>query len=76
MKLKCPHCGFCENPMNAKFCGKCGGKIHKKQISMEKSKAILDIISSLRKEKSIFRDGLCPCGSGKKYRNCHGKHIR
>ncbi|GEK33633.1 preprotein translocase subunit SecA [Kurthia sibirica] len=26
----------------------------------------------IRKEKEIGRNDLCPCGSGKKYKNCHG----
>jgi preprotein translocase subunit SecA len=27
-------------------------------------------------EKKIGRNDPCPCGSGKKYKNCHGKHVR
>jgi preprotein translocase subunit SecA len=27
----------------------------------------------VRAEKKIGRNDLCPCGSGKKYKNCHGK---
>lgn len=75
MNLKCPHCGFLENPMNARFCGKCGNKIPKAHVSWEKSKAIIGIISSLQKERSISWTGLCPCGSGKRYKNCHGKQF-
>jgi preprotein translocase subunit SecA len=26
----------------------------------------------IRTEKKIGRNDLCPCGSGKKYKNCHG----
>lgn len=26
----------------------------------------------IRSEKKIGRNDLCPCGSGKKYKNCHG----
>lgn len=26
-----------------------------------------------RTVKKIGRNDLCPCGSGKKYKNCHGK---
>lgn len=26
-------------------------------------------------EKKIGRNDPCPCGSGKKYKNCHGKHL-
>ncbi len=27
-------------------------------------------------EKKIGRNDPCPCGSGKKYKNCHGKHVK
>ena len=26
----------------------------------------------IRVEKKVGRNDLCPCGSGKKYKNCHG----
>ena len=26
-----------------------------------------------RAEKKIYPNDLCPCGSGKKYKNCHGR---
>ena len=26
-------------------------------------------------EKKVGRNDPCPCGSGKKYKNCHGKEI-
>jgi len=29
--------------------------------------------SPVRKEKKVGRNDPCPCGSGKKYKNCHGK---
>ena len=29
----------------------------------------------VRTEKKIGRNDLCPCGSGKKYKNCHGKDL-
>ena len=28
----------------------------------------------VRAEKTVGRNDLCPCGSGKKYKNCHGKN--
>ncbi len=28
-----------------------------------------------RAEKNIGRNDPCPCGSGKKYKNCHGKNL-
>ncbi|MBP9549862.1 MAG: SEC-C domain-containing protein [Chitinophagales bacterium] len=27
----------------------------------------------VRVEKKVGRNDACPCGSGKKYKNCHGK---
>ena len=29
----------------------------------------------VRAEKQVGRNELCPCGSGKKYKNCHGKGL-
>ena len=29
----------------------------------------------VRKEKSIGRNDPCPCGSGKKYKNCCGREV-
>jgi len=28
-----------------------------------------------RDHAKIGRNDLCPCGSGKKYKNCHGKNL-
>jgi preprotein translocase subunit SecA len=28
-----------------------------------------------RAEKRVGRNDLCPCGSGKKYKNCHGQGL-
>jgi len=30
-------------------------------------------VQTIRKDKKIGRNAPCPCGSGKKYKNCHGK---
>ena len=30
-------------------------------------------IEPVRVEKKVGRNEPCPCGSGKKYKNCHGK---
>ena len=30
--------------------------------------------SYARSEKKVGRNDPCPCGSGKKYKNCHGKN--
>ena len=29
----------------------------------------------IRAEKTVGRNDPCPCGSGKKYKNCHGKNM-
>ena len=29
----------------------------------------------IRVEKTVGRNDPCPCGSGKKYKNCHGKNA-
>ena len=29
----------------------------------------------IRVEKTVGRNDPCPCGSGKKFKNCHGKNI-
>ena len=29
----------------------------------------------VRAEKGVGRNDLCPCGSGKKYKNCHGQGL-
>ena len=28
-----------------------------------------------REEKKVYPNDLCPCGSGLKYKNCHGKNL-
>ena len=30
---------------------------------------------AVRAEKRVGRNDLCPCGSGKKYKNCHGQGL-
>ena len=29
----------------------------------------------VRVDKKVGRNDLCPCGSGKKYKNCHGAAV-
>ena len=29
----------------------------------------------IRAEKTVGRNDPCPCGSGKKYKNCHGRNL-
>ncbi len=74
----CYKCGFGQNPDDAKFCGICGSII----LSTEKIEAIASIIIGLlntkrRNPRSVLasHNDLCPCGSGKKYKNCHGMYL-
>ena len=32
-------------------------------------------IQPIRVEKQVGRNDPCPCGSGKKYKNCHGQMV-
>ena len=32
-----------------------------------------EVTQPIRVEKKIGRNDPCPCGSGKKYKNCHGR---
>ncbi|MCQ2195530.1 MAG: preprotein translocase subunit SecA [Paludibacteraceae bacterium] len=32
-------------------------------------------VEPIRSEKTVGRNDLCPCGSGKKYKNCHGANL-
>lgn len=72
----CPNCKFTGNPANAKFCGKCGSRL------TSNANAICVIVKSLADNAakrstniSIGRNDMCPCGSGKKYKNCHGRAL-
>ncbi|MBM3436738.1 MAG: hypothetical protein FJY07_11040, partial [Bacteroidetes bacterium] len=31
------------------------------------------VTQPVKREKKVGRNDQCPCGSGKKYKNCHGK---
>jgi preprotein translocase subunit SecA len=31
------------------------------------------VVEQRRVEKTVGRNDPCPCGSGKKYKNCHGR---
>ena len=42
-------------------------------IKSEANQAIEEQQNSRIKEKKIPRNSRCPCGSGKKYKHCHGK---
>lgn len=46
-----------------------------RQISlMFEGKKPISLDMGSRKNKKIGRNALCPCGSGKKYKYCHGKN--
>ncbi len=34
-----------------------------------------EVAVPVRSEKSVGRNEPCPCGSGKKYKKCHGKEV-
>ncbi|PWB06123.1 hypothetical protein C5O25_11325 [Paramuribaculum intestinale] len=70
----CPNCKFTGNPSNAKFCGKCGSRLTSNTIS-EVVKSLADNSAKKTKGNNIGRNDMCPCGSGKKYRNCHGRAL-
>jgi preprotein translocase subunit SecA len=49
----------------------------RKTVIEEKDKSINDVNMSAQKPSNpISPDDLCPCGSGKKYSECHGNNIR
>lgn len=42
--------------------------------AMQQPETTQDVVTTVRNtERKIGRNELCPCGSGKKYKNCHGK---
>lgn len=38
------------------------------------AKAKAQLVADTVKHKKVGRNDPCPCGSGKKYKNCHGKN--
>ena len=42
----------------------------RKELYLEQKKS-----GTVVKAKKIGRNDPCPCGSGKKYKNCHGKNM-
>jgi len=52
-----------------------GGPLHRVQIAKPiEPKGESANASYSRSEKKVGRNDPCPCGSGKKYKNCHGKN--
>lgn len=45
------------------------------QEESEKSKSVLDNTVTFKKSLSISRNDPCLCGSGKRYKNCHGRQF-
>ena len=45
-----------------------GSNAPKKEVTPEAPKA-----KPIRVEKKVGRNEVCPCGSGKKFKQCHGK---
>jgi len=45
-------------------------KVHKKDLVIIRGPKVKRRFSPLRVKRAIGRNALCPCGSGKKYKNC------
>jgi preprotein translocase subunit SecA len=43
------------------------------QAAIEGSQAATKIEPIRNREEKVQRNAPCPCGSGKKYKNCHGR---
>ncbi|MFN3270057.1 MAG: SEC-C metal-binding domain-containing protein, partial [Candidatus Kapaibacteriota bacterium] len=52
-----------------------GQRIEKLREENTPSKNQNSSASSISDYKSIGRNDPCPCGSGKKYKHCHGKKV-
>jgi len=65
MSKPCPKCNFNNNPDDARFCGNCGNELVVQVAASE------DV-----KRPAIGRNDPCPCGSGKKFKNCHGRALK
>ena len=50
-----------------------GSKVERKEVSKPVRPQVEESKPIIRKDKKIGRNDPCPCGSGKKYKNCHGK---
>lgn len=81
MKRYCPYCGFCGNPVSARFCGACGAELGS-YFSPQKANAISSLVNGIKnyaqkRERKIVidRNAPCPCGSGLKFKNCHGRRL-
>ena len=42
-------------------------------VNNEEQKKVEEKISNDKSEKKVGRNEKCPCGSGKKFKHCHGK---
>ncbi len=69
MAKRCNDCGFSDNPDSAKFCGKCGRSLSISKFGMVENREDSN-------GQAIQRNDLCPCGSGKRYKNCHGRRLQ
>lgn len=50
-------------------------EIGSEQAGMEDTRELQKTQPVVRQEEKIGRNDLCPCGSGKKYKNCHGANA-
>jgi preprotein translocase subunit SecA len=49
------------------------GMSEQTQAAIEGSQAATKIEPIRNREEKVQRNAPCPCGSGKKYKNCHGR---
>jgi preprotein translocase subunit SecA len=45
------------------------------QVQEQEGSRAVAVETYKRDQAKIGRNDLCPCGSGKKYKNCHGKNL-
>lgn len=64
----CPQCGTMM-PEGALFCSNCGNRVS----GVDDNVGVIRKL--VRKDKLIGRNDLCPCGSGKIFKNCHGRGL-
>ncbi|WP_353132832.1 preprotein translocase subunit SecA [Pseudopedobacter sp.] len=50
-------------------------EVGSEQAGMEDTRELQKTQPVVRQEEKIGRNDLCPCGSGKKYKNCHGANA-
>jgi preprotein translocase subunit SecA len=44
-----------------------------RKAMQKQTQQVIEKVQPRRVEQKVGRNDMCPCGSGKKYKNCHGK---